>query len=140
MPSLGVPTKTRSKLVGELSAAEYRACHRLNQRHWGAMQRKLVRMRHAHPAESWVVMIEERDTRRLLAWALIFPDRRSGRDGVHFYVRKRYRRHGLGRRLVKAVCRHSELPKVFAWDKQSAGFFSAVSRSNALDIDYSVSR
>jgi GNAT superfamily N-acetyltransferase len=131
------PTKTvtRIKLVGELTAAEYRACSQLNRRHLGLMRRKLVLMRSSFPDDSQVVLIED-GASKLLAWALVFPDRRSDSPGVYFYVRRDYRRYGLGRKLLQAVCRQVEKPRVYPWDARSQGFFNAAKPGTVQLVRY----
>jgi len=127
-------TRLRSKLVGNLTVAEYRACSQLTMRESGEMAGRLRDAWNESPAASRVLLLEDPSDGRLLAWALVAPS--PGREPrLDVYVRRSHRRRGLGRRLLRAVNRYCERPHVCGWDPRSKAFFQAHGRER-LTISY----
>lgn len=118
--------KVRSLLVADLSAAEYSRCLYLNLRNGGTMRDTLQTARYyckqGQDKGSRVVLIE--DGEQLLAWALIYRSFYQSND-VHFYVRRAFRRRGLGRMLMREVRRYTRKPRVQAWNEVAEAFFAS---------------
>ena len=124
-------TRLKSKLVGNLTPDEYKACHRLNMGHRGTMVYRLEESRKRAPRRSRAIMIEDEEG-LLLAWALLFPYgygmRRKSKVPpklVHIYVRSSCRRRHLGTRLLCASRRYIEHPEVSPWDARSGAFYAS---------------
>jgi GNAT superfamily N-acetyltransferase len=116
----------RSKLLKNLTDEEYKRCYYLNFRHNGMMQSSLSWERKNHPSTARAVMVEEDGN--LLGWALIFGANPGRQREVHFYVRKQYRRKGVGTILMKKVWHHTSPHemRVDPHDSASSGFFNAM--------------
>lgn len=122
-------TKLQSKLLVNLTREEKRACAQLNMRQMGSMQNAFrISLRHC-PQRSRAIMIKDRETGRLLAWALLFPSdfrdpHGQGREkSLHTYVRCSHRRLGYGSRLVRAVVRSEQNVRAVGWDRRSTLFY-----------------
>ena len=122
------------KRVGELTKEEYLACKSLNMRQDGEMRTNLAflkRLAKLGRDESIVYLIWEESV--LVAWALCFPITTGKTVSGMFYVRKTYRRKGLGRSLWSAMLEdHNKRNiKVYPHDKQSLKFFHKMGKTKA---------
>jgi len=113
-----------SKRVQDLSDTEFQECSRLNYGTSGEMWYRLndARRESIRAEESQALMIRDRQG-KLIAWALLFKDRYCRSYEVHFYVPQKYRRQGLGTKLVDAVKRREPKAMVKPWNKASKAFF-----------------
>jgi GNAT superfamily N-acetyltransferase len=130
-----VSTYLRSKTIGDLTAHEAEECRRLTFGKRGEMQKLLDReRRHSKPPfcalmppshrTGRAVMLRDRSTDALLAWALIIYC--SGEPSAHFFVAKEHRRRGLGRILSRHVQRFAPAAYCFPPNRGSRAFFHAV--------------
>ena len=125
-----------TKKVSELTAVERRACYNAHMGAAGFMREELIRK---DGGDSIVIMDWEgpRDSARgLRAWALLTPitksfhaimnayARRTCKYSVLIWVKKPYRRQGVGSELVKQVKQHDPKPYVFPHDEASSQLYS----------------
>jgi len=153
---MGMETYIRSKLVCDLTKQETEECSFLTMGHRGIMQHVLhaTRLQDRAPRDmlrgDWrkegrAVMIREREGAQIVAWALItyqyryekVPARlRKGERGhlrrrvahsvAYFYVRKDYRRRGLGRRLYCHLQRFAPGASCCPCNRVNRAFFRAL--------------
>lgn len=117
---------TRTKKVKNLTPEEYKACYSLNLRDGGLMRTELMVSRHLRRDDSYATLRFNRDG-TLAAWALVFPCEYNGSYyDAYFYVRKRLRRHGLGKHLVQHVNKHFGQVRVYPHENVSNKFFNYV--------------
>lgn len=117
-------TRTRTKLIRNLTTREVASCERLTMPR-GDMRPTFQRLR-ANDEWGRVVMIEREADGRLLAWALLFISER-GDPTTYMYVDKEYRRRGYGTRLIERAKRLlGAHPRVVAWNRISDAFYASV--------------
>jgi GNAT superfamily N-acetyltransferase len=118
----------------DLSQELYRRLYSLNFRGASPMRRALRLYRSWSTACVFVI----HDLGKVLAWSLVTPGRRKDLIRASFYVRKKYRRQGLGTRLKRAVTSEAKRRRCLwgHWDHSSAAkaFFTD------SDCTYSVYR
>lgn len=85
--------------IEEVNSKLYKKLYQLNFRSVGTMRGALVRTRRQN--NSYVSYILDADN-NVAAWTIIFVNH-LGRATSYYYVRKKYRRHGLGTQLMKAA-------------------------------------
>lgn len=133
-------TKLIVKKTPNLTAKEYKACHRLNFGSAGLMRDILQEFSAYEDNRSFVVMIWDEKKTTLLAWSIVFPwklEVPKTKYMAYFYVRGKYRRQGLGTRLSKAVrkyfkeyksTRKNSVKKIIIdpHDKRATAFFNSV--------------
>lgn len=110
-----------TKAVSQLTPEEYKACKSLNLRESGSMKHTLQYQRSLDSTEHFAVMAWT-DENVLAGWALVNP---SGR--TWFYVRKAYRRQGVGSRLLQTAKRMAGEIEVEPWhdnNGESGKFFA----------------
>lgn len=88
-----------SKMVYELTAAEYRSCYNLNMGTKGLMRPKLMRARRTK-SKTRVYMFKSNGF--VHSWALVFDDSR-GDLNAYFYTRVRSRRKKYGSLLASHI-------------------------------------
>ena len=109
------------KKVKDLTPDEYKKCSSLTLRESGEMQTNLSWYFREDERDSFVYLIK--DEAKLLAWALVFP-KYAKEVGAFFYVRKTYRRKGLGRALYKTVEKDFKNKfEIYPHDEVSENFF-----------------
>ncbi len=133
--------KYTTKFVSELTPSEYRQLVNLNFRDQGSMRDKLKSTRlqsqiENHPdARARVVLAL--DENKVMGWALIFAWYNKEREkpysrnfvervtqwNTYLYVRKSYRRQGIGQNLMKHVYATQIDAQVHPHDQASGYFF-----------------
>jgi GNAT superfamily N-acetyltransferase len=116
--------RARVKYAKNLTPDEYSKCKSLNFRSAGDMFYALPAARRNPLAK--VILIDDND--KLVAWSLLIPYVEP--DGSYyegqFYVRRSYRRRGLGKRLVKKAQQTVDNLRICPHDYRSVAFFASI--------------
>jgi GNAT superfamily N-acetyltransferase len=128
-----VRTKNRVRKLGNLTDQQYKACLKTNLGERGKMRQTFQRLHYRHPNDAWAFMVWSEDDTELLGWALVFPSefdthydpRWEGKlpYTAYLYVTPKYRRKGIGRRIMRRIIRHLGVPRVIRWNTTSAAFY-----------------
>jgi GNAT superfamily N-acetyltransferase len=124
-------TRISCKYVAQLTSEEYKQCRRLTLGAEGMLQKALQDVyayEHKHVPRGYcrkrppaqVLLVRERETLRLVAWCLV-----DGYGFAQMYVRARYRRQGLGTKLLRKLMQLRPDARVCPHDHISRAFFRA---------------
>lgn len=119
-------TKLETKLVRNMTADEVARCRQLHIRSKGRIHKDLTECLRRPHSGSRVVMVKD-EQEDILSWGLI-DYTESPKPSVQLYTRARYRRMGLGTRImrkVKDILGTNEYIH-FKHDNTSKAFFNAV--------------
>lgn len=125
--------RTIVKSVSDLTAEEYVYCYRANLGTGGTMQSDLSALRKSEGftarrfSNPRVIMAWDDDhmgASRLLGWCLFYYDNVFNRIDSGFYVKKKFRRKGVGTALMKELKNYSKRPVVHPWTEENGKFFS----------------
>jgi len=119
------------KSLADLSDTERRACHNLNLRGGGYMQKDLKDF--GDRSDCFAVMGWEGKT--LVGWCLLLnlriPElyvtanaKRKSKYMAQVYVRARYRGRGIGHSLMQEALKLDDRPHVYPHDERAAAFFA----------------
>lgn len=138
-----------TKSVADLTPVEYKACYNANYGWDGYMMEELSNRRAKKCQEAIVIMIwdgPDNTVRSLKGWSLLTPTTTKGmlavsrymtkhsKYTVQFWVKKPYRRQGLGAALMLEAKKHDPRPHVIPHDTQSVELFSKFNvRSSSHD-------
>lgn len=130
-------TSLHSKYVRNLTAAEFKEVDKKNFGRDGYMRDDLRAAYKRTDEHAWstarVLMIKGPDN-RVIAWALIQPDRRK-RASVMVWTVPKFRRQGYGARLLKHARKFDSRPKVYPHDSNSGMFFKSVGEVRVAPYD-----
>jgi len=111
-------THKRVHLMTDDEAAECeKVCYRT-----GQMGEALRRIRDRGIKDGTALLVRTVEG-ELAGWALVFNDRWYDGPVAHFYVKPKFRRNGIGRRLAEAVGRRVPECGVLPWNDASHRFF-----------------
>jgi GNAT superfamily N-acetyltransferase len=122
----------RTKLVRNLTDAEARRCAALTAKRVGQTGMRAwlrwLREFEPKPRQARVWMVEDKG--QLVGWALMYYRREPAEHEVpgpwaHVYVRTRFRRRGIGTRLMRAVLDHEPGVVVSPYTYPSRAFYLA---------------
>jgi len=103
-------------LLSQIPPDIYKKLYSLNFRNGGQLRSQLIYARSRDNDQSHIVYMMENDM--LLGWGLAYP---NGHSKYYYqcYVRKSYRRQGIGSRLFNKVIKKSKLDKLIIFDNDS---------------------
>lgn len=122
MDGLAMKTKISNKLVKNMTPEEYRACYRLNMGSRGTMQSTLTRAKNHYADKARAIMVKS-ESGEIMGWALLMPCLWDTGIDAQFYVRKVYRRRGIGKRLMYHTRKYDDKPWVHPHNRTSGRFF-----------------
>ena len=122
--------RTVVKSVKELTPEEYQYCYRANLGIDGTLQSDISYLR-KFDSSDWldakVILAWDDNAQgasRLQGWCLFFYNTHVKKVDTGFYVKKKFRRKGVGTALMKELKNYSKRPLVHPWTDENGKFFS----------------
>ena len=122
--------RTTCKQVANLTEDEIRICKRTS---YGYQGQLYYLIDDCHSEGVGIVARARDEHGELIGWGLLYP-LNTTQYAIQLYVKRIYRRKGIGTRIVKALIKRnssSSQCKVWGWDPRSIYFFNKIDQ---LDI------